>query len=61
MTHELHCQRLPRYARRTREIDEGILGCYLGGVKSRRIRTALTPLLGEQHLPKSAVSRIVGA
>lgn len=58
-TSEFHSQLLPRYARRTREIDEAILGCYLGGVNSRRIRTALKPLLGERHLSKSAVSRIV--
>jgi putative transposase len=56
---EFRSQLLPRYARRTREIDEAILGCYLGGVNSRRIRTALKPLLGERHLSKSAVSRIV--
>lgn len=59
-THEFHSQLLPRYARRTREIDEAILGCYLAGANSRRIRTALKPLLGERHLSKSAVSRIVG-
>jgi putative transposase len=59
-TAEFHSELLPRYARRTREIDEAILGCYLGGVNSRRIRTALKPLLGERHLSKSAVSRIVG-
>jgi putative transposase len=59
-TTEFHSQLLPRYARRTREIDEAILSCYLGGVNSRRIRTALKPLLGERHLSKSAVSRIVG-
>jgi transposase-like protein len=59
-TREFHSQLVPRYARRTREIDEAILGCYLGGVNSRRIRTALKPLLGERHLSKSAVSRIVG-
>jgi transposase-like protein len=58
-THEFHSQLLPRYARRTRAIDEAILGCYLGGVNSRRIRAALKPLLGERHLSKSAVSRIV--
>jgi len=58
-TQEFHSQLLPRYARRTREIDEAILGCYLGGVNSRRIRTALKPLLGERHLSKSAVSRVV--
>jgi transposase-like protein len=59
-TREFHSQLLPRYARRMREIDEAILGCYLAGANSRRIRTALKPLLGEQHLSKSAVSRIVG-
>jgi len=58
-TTEFRSEVLPRYARRTREIDEAILGCYLGGVNSRRIRTALKPLLGERHLSKSAVSRIV--
>ena len=58
-TEEFHSQLLPRYARRTREIDDAILGCYLGGINSRRIRTALKPLLGERHLSKSAVSRIV--
>ncbi len=33
-TQEFRSQLLPRYARRTREIDEAILGCYLGGVNS---------------------------
>jgi transposase-like protein len=42
-----------------REIDEAILSYYLGSVNSRRIRTALTPLLGERNLSKSTVSRIV--
>ncbi len=51
---------LPRYARRTAEVDEAVLGVYLAGANSRRIRKALTPLLGEANLSKSAVSRIVG-
>ena len=51
---------LPRYARRMREVDEAILGCYLGGTNSRRIQRALAPLLGAVHLSKSAVSRVVG-
>lgn len=59
-TAEFQSQLLPRYARRTREVDDAILGCYLGGVNSRRIKIALKPLLGERHLSKSAVSRIVG-
>ena len=50
---------LPQYARRTREVDDALLGCYFGGVNSRRIRTALKPLLGDAHLSKSAVSRVV--
>ena len=40
-------------------MDEALLGCYFGGVNSRRIRRALRPLLGEAHLSKSAVSRVV--
>ena len=59
-TTEFRSRLLPRYARRTREGDDAILGCYLGGINSRRIRTALKPLVGERHLSKSAVSRIVG-
>lgn len=57
---EYRSEILPRYARRTREVDEAILGCYLAGSNSRRIRKALAPMLGEAHLSKSAVSRIVG-
>ena len=58
-TGEFRSEILPRYARRTREIDEAILSCYLAGANSRRIRLALQPLLGEEHLSKSAVSRVV--
>jgi putative transposase len=56
---EFHSTVVPRYARRTREVDEALLGCYFGGINSRRIRTALKPLFGEAHLSKSAVSRVV--
>jgi transposase-like protein len=58
-TTEFQSTILPRYARRTREVDDALLGCYLGGTNSRRIRRALKPLLGERHLSKSAVSRVV--
>jgi putative transposase len=58
-TSEFRSEVLPRYARRTREIDEAILGTYLAGANSRRIRGALSPLLGEKHLSRSSVSRIV--
>jgi len=57
---EFRSKILPRYGRRSREVDEAILGTYLAGANSRRIRKALAPLLGEQHLSKSAVSRVVG-
>ncbi len=59
-TSEFRSEILPRYARRTRAIDEALLGIYLAGANSRRIRKALTPLFGEQHLSKSAISRVVG-
>lgn len=59
-TEEFRSELLPRYARRTLAIDEAILACYLAGHNSRRIRKALEPLLGSEHLSKSAVSRIVG-
>jgi putative transposase len=59
-TKEFRSEIFPRYTRRTREIDEAILSCYLAGANGRRIRLALQPLLGDEHLSKSAVSRVVG-
>jgi putative transposase len=58
-TKEFRSEILPRYTRRTREVDEAILSCYLAGANTRRIRLALQPLLGDEHLSKSAVSRVV--
>lgn len=58
-TEEFRSELLPRYARRTEEVDSAILSCYLAGANTRRIRKALEPLLGEEHLSKSAVSRVV--
>ncbi len=55
---EFRSQALPRYARRTREVDEVILGAYLAGVSTSRIRKALVPMLREEHLSKTAVSRV---
>ena len=59
-TREFRSELLPRYARRTREVDEAILGVYLAGANSRRIRKALEPMLGSANVSRSAVSRIVG-
>lgn len=58
-TEEFRSSIVPRYARRTRRVDDAILGVYLAGGNTRRIRKALQPLLGEAHLSKSAVSRVV--
>jgi putative transposase len=43
-TAEWHSTLLPRYARRAPAIDNAILGSYLAGANTRRIRGALRPL-----------------
>ena len=50
---------IPRYQRRTRRVDEAILGVYVGGTNTRRIKGALSPLLRGAPLSKDAVSRLV--
>lgn len=50
---------MPRYQRRTQRIDEAILGVYLSGSNTRRIRGALAPLLKGGPLSKDTVSRLV--
>jgi transposase-like protein len=57
---EWHRQVIPRYQRRTARVDEAILGLYLSGANTRRIRGALSPLLRGGPLSKDAVSRLVG-
>ncbi len=59
-TTEWHSRVLPRYQRRTTRVDEAILGVYLSGANTRRIRGALAPLLQDGPLSKDAVSRLVG-
>jgi putative transposase len=56
---EWSSQVLPRYQRRTARVDEAILGLYLSGANTRRIKGAL-PLLRGAPLSKDAVSRLVG-
>jgi len=58
-TGEWRSELVGRYQRRTKQIDDALVGCYLAGANTRRIRKALAPLFGERHLSKSAISRIV--
>jgi transposase-like protein len=57
---EWRSQMIPRYQRRTERVDEAILGVYLSGTNTRRLRGALAPLLRGAALSKDAVSRLVG-
>jgi len=56
---EWHSEMFGRYERRTERVNEGILGVYLSGANSRRIKGALAPLLRGGPLSKDAVSRLV--
>ena len=56
---EWHSQLVPRYRRSSREVEQSVLGVYLAGTNTRRIRGALEPLLSGAALSKSAVSRLV--
>jgi putative transposase len=51
---------IPRYQRRTERVDGALLGVYLSGINTRRLRGALSPLLRGAPLSKDAVSRLVG-
>ena len=57
---EWHSRVIPRYQRRTERVDGALLGSYLSGINSRRLRGALSPLLRGAPLSKDAVSRLVG-
>ena len=49
---------VPRYARRTGEVDAALLGLYFGGVNTRRVRQAIRPLLKDSPLSRSSISRV---
>ena len=59
-TQEWRSETVRRYERRTTRVDEAILGVYLAGGNTRRIKGALAPLLRGGPLSKDAVSRLVG-
>jgi putative transposase len=50
---------LPRYQRRIDDVNEAVAAAYLSGANTRRIRGALSPLLRDAPLSKSAVSRVI--
>jgi putative transposase len=50
---------LPRYARRCKEVDAALIGMYLGGVNTRKVRQAIRPLLKNSPLSKSTISRLI--
>jgi transposase-like protein len=56
---EWQCQSIPRYARRTREVEGALMGLYFGGVSTRKVKQALRPLLKDSPMSKSAVSRVI--
>jgi putative transposase len=57
---EWHSRIIPRYQRRTEGVEAALLGAYLSGINSRRLRGALSPLLRGAPLSKDAVSRLIG-
>lgn len=59
-TAEWRSEPVPRYQRRSEQVDAAILGVYLSGTNTRRIKGALAPLLRGGPLSKDAVSRLVG-
>jgi len=59
-TEEWRSRVLARYQRRTQRVDEAILGVYLRGTNSRRLKGARAPLWRGGPLSKDAVSRLVG-
>ena len=50
---------IPRYSRRTREVEAALMGLYFGGVNTRKVRQAIRPLLRNAPLSKSSISRLI--
>lgn len=50
---------IPRYSRRCKEVDAAIIGMYMGGVNTRKVKQAIRPLLRNSPLSKSAISRLI--
>jgi transposase-like protein len=56
---EWQSQTLPRYQRRAKDVEAALVGVYIQGVNTRRVKAALRPMLKKAALSASTVSRIV--
>ncbi len=56
---EWNSQLLPRYSRRTDEVEEALVATYLCGANTRKVKTALESLLEGAALSRSTVIRLV--
>jgi putative transposase len=57
-TEEYRSQVVPRYQRRSSQVDAALLSCYLTGANTRKVKLALRPLLAGTPMSKSVVSRV---
>jgi putative transposase len=57
-TSEFRSSICERYSRRAVDVDEGLVGAYLAGANTRRIKAALAPMVGGTAVSKSSVSRL---
>jgi len=60
-TQEFQSQIIRRYERRAKQVDDAILGIYLSGCNTRRIKNALKPMLKGVPLSKSSISRLIAS
>lgn len=51
---------LPRYQRRTPQLDATLVSLYFSGTNLGRIKRAIEPLIGDAPLSKSVISRLAG-
>lgn len=56
---EWHSELVPRYAKRSEQVEDALVKAYLSGTNTRKIKGALAPLLAGAALSKSTVNRIV--
>jgi transposase-like protein len=51
---------VPRYQRRSAQVDGALLGMYFGGVNTRKVKQAIKILFKDAPLSRSTISRIIG-